>query len=622
MSDRIPDSKPQTRNLYSNDNSLKSYETWWLCDENDEIAANMVQLVNAIEDNQVERKQMDLRHGFMYQSRNFNFALSDYLSQGYKLPNKYEVTYNVCKSAVDTLTSKIAQNRPRPRLITEKGNYAQQMRARDLTKYLDGVFKAAQTYRQGSQAFKDGAIFGTGVIKVLKNEAKGCIETERVLPTEIYVDEMEGSNGSVRSLYQTKLVSKQALIEMFPEHRLLIASANTIPYSKQRTHTVEMIKVIEGWHLSDHEGNGGKHVIALDSGALSVEDWPHECFPFAFFRFNTSLASFYGNGVVEELFGTQLEIDKLLKDIQRAQHLIAVPRVLLEYNSKVVPSHLNNDIGSAIKYRGVKPDFINPTAMSNEIYNHVKWLISSAYEKVGISQLSAASKKPAGLDSGRALREYKDTETERFQSTVRAYEEFFEDLAELVITFSKDLFKTNKNLKIKTESAKFIETIKWSDVDLDRDKFILKIHSSSLFPTEPAAKLQKAEEYIKAGWMDREDAIRILELPDMEAWESLETADRELTHKIIGEILSEGKYTAPEPEMLLEKDIEIARKAYLEAKTVGAKEENLELLLRWIAQAGTMIPVPQAPQLPAQPMANPMPLDESGLIPQIPPQGV
>lgn len=620
---KIPDSNPQSRKLYNDSLAAESYETWWLCDKED-IGANMVQLIHAIEENQRDRKHMDLKHGFMYQNRNFSFQLGDFLGAASELPSRYNVTYNVTKSAVDTLTSKIAQNRPRPRILTEKGNYKQQQRAKKLTKYLDATLDACKTYRQGAQAFKDGAIFGTGVIKVIADHSCGEIKTERVLPTEIFVDEVEAAYGEPQTLYQTKLVSKISLLDQFPEHSEVISSSTPVPYAKHKTHSVEMIRVYEGWKLGNKDEKG-RHVIAVDNGTLFEEEWAYECFPFAFFRFNSAIASFYGQGVIEELFGTQLEIDKLLRDIQRAQHLIAVPRVLVEYNSKVVASHLNNELGSAIKYRGMKPDFVNPTAMSNEIYNHVKWLIQSAYEKVGISQLSASSKKPTGLDSGKALREYKDTETERFATTVKQYEEFFEDIAELVILFSKELFQNNKNLKVKAESSKFIETISWKDVDLDKDKFILRIHSSSLFPTSPAAKLQKAEEYIRAGWMDREDAIRLLELPDMEAWESIETANRDLTEKIIGEILGEGKYSPPEPEMLLEKDIEIARKAYLEGKANGAEEENLELLLRWIEQASGMLPpasppnvnpmMMQGPVAPQQ--GTPMPLPQSGLIPQV-----
>lgn len=595
------------------------YTRWWIA-EDDEAYRHMIQLADSIDENQKERKYQDLRHGYLYQNKQTRSLLPGDLNRS--LPERFHVTYNVVKACIDTLTSRIAQNKPRPRVLTEKGDYSQQQRGKKLTKYLDGVLEDSMTYRQGTQAFKDGGIFGTGVIKVIADHARGKIRTERVLITEITVDDLEGSYGAPQSLYQERLVAKDTLIAQFPDHAEAINGTKS-ESSSARTTTTEMIKVYEGWHLPNAEGKEGRHILAIKGCKFVDEEWVHDCFPFAFFRYNTNISSFYGQGISEELLGTQLEINKILRDIQRAQNLIAVPRVLLEYNAQVVAAHLNNGIGSAIKYKGTKPDFFTPTAMNNEIYSHVKWLIETGYEKVGLSQLSATSKKPSGLDSGRALREFSSIESERFATTSQAYRDFFEDIAKLTIKFSKELYSHNKDLAVTTESKKFIESIKWKDVDLDDDKFITKIYSSSMFPTEPAAKLQKVEEYVRAGWMDRDAAIRLLDFPDVESWETLETADRDYVEKILEDILKEGKFTPPEPEMLLKKDINIARKAYINAKANGASDDRLELLLRWIEAASSLLPAvqpeiaaPIEPEL-AEPLASPQALPQTGLLPQV-----
>ena len=263
--------------------------------------------------------------------------------------------------------------------------------------------------------------------------------------------------------------------------------------------------------------------------------------------------------------------------------------------------------------------------MNNEIYSHVKWLISSAFEKVGLSQLSVASKKPAGLDSGRAIREFRDTESERFTSLTHQYEEFFEDVANLIISVSKDLYTNQKiDLEVKAESRSFIQSIKWSDVNMEDDKFVIRIQTSSLFPTTPAARLQKIEEYVRAGWMSRESAIQQMDHPDTESWATLETAGEEYVQKIVADILGSGKYVPPEPEILPERAINYARKAYMDAKKDEVKEEYTELLLRWMEQASSYLaPTSSTPQPVAPtpesgtPTANPMPLPTTGLAPQV-----
>ena len=373
-----------------------------------------------------------------------------------------------------------------------------------------------------------------------------------------------------------------------------------------------MVRVYEGWHL----GPDGRHVIAIDGCTLLDEKWEHEHFPFAFLRYLEKLDSFYGQGIPEELIGTQLEINKLLRDIQKAQHLIAAPKVLKERSSQVSQAHLTNEIGSVIDYTGKAPQFINPTAMSNEIYSHVKWLIQTAYEKVGLSQLSAASKKPSGLDSRPALREFANIESERFAVTEMNYQRFFQELAERTIEWAREIYKDG--VSIKTQNGKFIETIKWSEANLEADEFVTKVYLSSLLPLSPASRLQKIEEFVKAGWMDRETALSQFDHPDIEAWESVETADKELAESMIYDILYHGKYRAPEPEMDLEKAVNAGRKAYLQALQADARDDRLELLLRWIDAAASLLPDLSAAVQPAlgQVQATPAPLPVSDLLPQ------
>lgn len=586
-------------------------------------SSEMIQLIRAIQENQKPRQWQFLKYGFMYTNRH-----NDLVGINSSLPDRYAVTYNVVKSCVDTVAAKIAKNYPRPRIITEKGDHVQQLRAKNLSKYVDGLFYESKTYRTGVQVFKDSGIFGTGVMKITPDWDEGKLCYERVLINEIVVDDLDGAYGNPKTIYQVRKVSKYALIEEFPEHMDAINANGPDNTGSAQAKTLDVITVFEGWHLGDDAGPG-RHILAIDGGKLIDEVWELDTFPFAFLRYNSHVTSFYGQGIAEELMGTQLEINKILRDIQRAQNLIAVPRVLLEYNSNVIGSHLNNEIGSAIKYKGVKPDFFTPTAMNNEIYNHVKWLIQSAYEKVGVSQLSASSKKPAGLDSGQALRDYQDIESERFALTSENYNNFFLDAADISIKLSRLMYTTHeKSIKVKVSGQKFIETIDWKDVDLEDDAFIMKMYSASLFPTQPAAKLQQAKEYIQAGWMDRDTAIQLMDFPDIEAWETQETAVKEFTEKCIGNILEGKKYIPPEPELLLTPEpVNQMKKAYINALQNEVDIEKTELMLRWIEQASSLLPPPPAPTAP--PMAvtpitpeqgavqgTPQPLPQGDLIPQ------
>ena len=113
-------------------------------------------------------------------------------------------------------------------------------------------------------------------------------------------------------------------------------------------------------------------------------------------------------------------------------HLVSVPKLLVEASSKIVTAHLNNKIGGIIKYAGTPPTYAPLGGIPAELFSHLQFLVNKAYEISGISQLSAQSLKPSGLDSGKALREYNDIETERFMSVGMRYEKVFMDAAEII----------------------------------------------------------------------------------------------------------------------------------------------------------------------------------------------
>ena len=489
------------------------------------------------------------------------------------------VTYNLVKSCVDTAASKIAKNHPKPQFLTSGGDYEKQDRAKKLTKYLEGVFYATDYYDKAAKSFVDGAVFGTGVLKFFKQD--GQIRCERVIPEEIKIDDQDGLYGRPKNLSQSKQVSRDALAEQYTEHTAAIYQATS---STPTSSSVDLIRIVEAWHLGK---TNGKHVICIENATLFEEEYTKDYFPFVFYRWNDRLTGFFGQGLSEELAGTQLEINRTLKNIHLAQKLVAIPRVAIESNAGISVSQLTNDVGSVIRYQaGTRPPVFNtPTGMNAEVYNHLKWLIQSGYEKTGISQMAATSKKPAGLDSGAALREYSDIETERFMLTAMKYEKMSLDASKIIIDLSRDLFTEDPKLAVNVPGREFINTIKWSDVNLADDQFIMKLFPVGLLPTTPAGRLAKVQELIQAGWVSKEKALELLDFPDLEAFQSLETANANLVSKNIGEMLSKGKYMPPEPQMDLSMAISTALKHYLKGRADELPEERLELLLRFMDDA-------------------------------------
>lgn len=500
----------------------------------------------------------------------------------------HKITMNVIQSLIDTVVSKITKNKPRPTFLTSNGNWTLQTKAKKLTKFVDGTFSSTNFYSKSQSAFLDASIFGTGCIKIF--ERNGSIDCERVFIEEIKIDDVEAYYSDPRQIHQVKHIHKDVLKKMFPKHALMIDMANdsnnefsTQAADSQKKH---MLRVIESWRLpSIKDAGDGRHAITISNQTLLTEDYAKDYFPFVFFRWGQRPVGFFGQGLSEQLQGLQLEINKILRTIQVSMHLVSIPKLLVEASSKIVTSHLNNKIGGIIRYSGTPPQYAPLGGIPAELFSHLDRLYNRAYEISGISQLSAQSLKPAGLDSGKALREYNDIESERFLAVGKEYEKAFMDASKIMIDMARDIYTKNPDFKVNVKGRKFIETIKWKDVDMAEDQYMMDVFPTSALSNTPSGRLQDIQELMSAGFIGKEEGMKLLDFPDLEGTLNMINADATNLEKLIEQMVEDGKYYPPEPYQNLENAVRKVQQAYLMYKMQNAPEERLELLRRYMEDA-------------------------------------
>lgn len=502
------------------------------------------------------------------------------------------VTLNVVQSMIDTVVSKIAKNKPKPTFLTEGGDWSQQTRAKKLTQFLEGQFQATDFYEKASRAFLDSCIFGTGALKIYNQD--GAIKVERIFIDELVIDDRESFYGEPRQMHQHKMIHKDVLKDMFPKFKMDIDQAGKIPlteYGISSNLATDMVLVIESWHLkSGPNAKDGKRTICIDTVTLVEEDYEKDYFPFVLWRWGLRPVGFFGQGLAEQLTGLQLEINKILRTIQVSMHLVSVPKIFIEANSKIVTSHLDNKIGSIIKYTGQPPTPGVGGVIPPELFSQLDRLYQRAYEIAGVSQLSATAQKPAGLNSGKALREYNDLETERFMSVAQRYEKVFLDAGKIMIDMAKELDEQlDGEYAVKVKGSKFLKTIKWKEVDMSEDQYVMSLFPTSALSSTPAGRLQDVQELIQAGFVSKEDAMKLLDFPDLQSFYNYETAPGEDIDMVIEKIVDDSNYMTPEPYQNLEYGIQKMQKAYLLFRSQNLPEEKLELIRRWIEDASALI---------------------------------
>jgi len=588
---------------------------WWQASE--AYAHDFVyDLLNAMERDYSHVTSLNLQH---YRSYNDEMATALSLT-GIARPEgagrHRPVTFNVIKSMCDTVQAKIAKNRPRCTFLTSGGDFSQQRKGKLLEKFCDGQFYRTKIYEKAPEVFLDACVFGTGVLKVYEHNSD--IICERVFPEEIIVSIEEAKYKNPRSMFQVKAVPRDVLTHTYPEYADQIRQANTYETEEYNagSNVNEMVRVVEAWHLPSIEGApDGRHVICLDSVTLLDEGYDRNYFPFIFLRWSDRLLGFWGQGLAEQLMGIQLEINTLLQNIQQQMHL-AKPKVFLETGSQIADHQINNEEWGIVDYVGNPPVFYVPKTVSGEVFSHLDRLFNRAYQIAGVSELAAMSKKPAGLESAVALREFSDIETERFMIVAQNYENMFLEAARQMIDLARGIAERGDDYAVVSSGDRYIEQIDWRDIDLREEQYVMKIWPTSLLPQTPAGKLQKVIELAQSGIIqDPGTILKLLDYPDIEAVTQYMTADQDEIDMLIENMVDKGEYVQPEPYSNLALSVKRVQQAYLRAKINRVPEERMALLRRYIEDCmALMATMAQA----AQPQA-PAPSPE-GVEPALPPE--
>lgn len=566
---------------------------WWLEDDDEDLATKCFDEADRVSENTLDRQQQILESSALYGDL---AAWPGMAGVERILPMSRRISHNVIATATDALVSEVTQTKPRPMAVTIGGDFTHQVRARKLTEYWDAKFTQLEVYDIGRQAVRDSIISGLGIIRAYRKRPGSkddSVGVERIWPGSFIIDDRGAIDVHPRSCFIRRAIDRSYLEKLYPEKADAIERARR---PQQRygfmlsINREDLVEVLEGWHLPSAPGAGdGKHVISISTTALHQEEYENDTFPLAFCRAVAPQRGFWGESIVRRAATAQFELNKLLRRVQESMHLHAVPRVFVNRGSGIVKPHFTNDLGILIEYDGAPPMFMTPQSMGSDVYAHIDRLENWIYKEMGISQLSASSLKPAGLNSGRALRVYNDTQSRRFINLERSYEKMHCDLARQMINFERQISEDYPEHQVVYQSGALKKVIPFKKIDLEKDIMMVQVYPTSALPTTPAAKLQALEEMVTSGMIDNETFLRMADVPDLEAVRDTVVAPQELLEKRFDSMLETGEYSMPEPYMDLTKGINLCSLYVQKAEVQGAPDDRLELLRQWIGDARVML---------------------------------
>lgn len=536
---------------------------------------------------------------------------------------------NIIRPAIDALVAKISTASPRIVTQTTGGDWKLQKKAQDRTLLCEGVISDQKGYKKGRQVFRDGCIWDIGVMKVYPDYKAERIVLERLVAHEVVVDPYDAMYGDPRSLYTVRLIPKTVLKQLYPKQAAAIDNSGWVRDYVRRSTPMsdEMAGVIEAWHLpSGYGAKDGRHVVVTSKATLIDEPHTRDTYPIVVWRWKTRQYGWRGFSAVEDIENYQKQVDFLDEKIGKLMNNLGY-RVAVANGSNINPDDLTNQVDELpiLRYTGNPPVFMPDPDPPASLFQERERKKAAAFEQLGMSMLMAQSKKPSGLDSGVAQREFKDTQSERYMDIGQAWDEFWVEVGEQIMLSLEDLASKVKGCRVRVPVGGKLSEIKLSEIDWQENRYRIATKPSGLLPREPAGRLEMIKEISQLF----PDSLAMLSKHmndyDVDDALSLVSAPVSAIQADIDEMLDGKPGVLPEPFLDLQLAKNMVLQSYQKIKSQNAPEEIQQYhrnylqachaLIESQMQMAVMMAAANQGQVPGAPgaMGLPAPAGQPGL---------
>jgi hypothetical protein len=463
--------------------------------------------------------------------------------EGFGFDWKKRSRYNLTQGAVDSTHAQIVASRPRPKIVTVGADDTAQRRAVLRQRWIDGEYERLGAYEKLSLLALDGLVYGTGALKVGAEDGRPVID--RVWCGDLWVDPREERYGRVRTLYQIHAMDRDVAQLEYPDHEREIRDLQPLE-ADERTIFADLairgyeprnqIAIIEAWRLPTASKprrvvvnrepvmlGSGRHVVVCAECVLVDEEWDHPTFPFVFFVWGTDPERFWGQGMVEKGAGMQSDLNELCRVIQESYEVM-VPQFWVD-DTAGIQKDLNNVVGRVNRCKPIGGDVRTAVQVLSPdvglgLLSREQEIAQRFLHVLGVDALQAKAEKPAGLNSGAALQNYKDSVSVRFLPQGRRYEQCTVALANLLFFFADKLAADGHPQTVEVFGHDIgLELIEYDMIKpQDGESFSVRVQPASALPKDIAGRIQVLYDLQALGVpLEPERMAELVEMPDIES---------------------------------------------------------------------------------------------------------
>lgn len=388
---------------------------------------------------------------------------------------------NVIKSVIDSLVSKLSNNKVRPFFTPVDGTFKTKKVIRQAQQFFDVYYDKINLNNIVEEVFRDACIFDIGYILI----NPFTFEVERV-PS--YCIEELNVNGE----------NKVALIKWLHQPSLMLDKYDI--ESDEQYVNVEML-------LKENEA-------VLYVNEKPVKTVSTTVYPVVNVFYNEPIHNGKTVSIVDELEGIQTQIDLINAKIAATSQLTPANVIFVDENSGLKESDVNNK-DCQIYPIGIEPgNTANPITVVTPVPYDASWnsmldfYINKAYDMIGISQLSAQSRKPSGLDSGVALQTMEDIESDRFEVQVSHYINTYMNVTRKLI----EVVPADQEI---LPADKYQSKMTWASLKEQNNLFRVQYSAATSLSKDPAERAKQIIQMSQIGLITPSKAAELMDMPDL-----------------------------------------------------------------------------------------------------------
>jgi hypothetical protein len=281
---------------------------------------------------------------------------------------------------------------------------------------------------------------------------------------------------------------------------------------------------------------------------------------------------------------------------------MSVPRVWVRTGTTPVYT-FNNDIGAIIE-SDEEPKFIAPPpAIGPEGMQFVGDLRQRIFAVGGSSELAATLVKPAGLDSGRSQRIFREWGTRLHANFAKESGRAVAFCCEDFLALQREIYEEKKEAgephKVYYISKNGIPSADdFGKLDVDKDRMRVTVAAINALSRDPAERVGELRDLVSDGVITPKDFLRSIGTNDFDSLRSEIDGPEDYIRQIVSNMLSGKDYTPPEPYLDLNNAMLIAARQLQQAELRGCPEDRLESVRRFILDCKNLMESAMAPPEP------------------------